>query len=114
MMKIAYNVEKYVEVLKLIARDFVNVLKEKIDVVNAGEEVGYETKGVELTGQDTNENYEYEIVSKDGIQKQVSKEEFVKSGSSKGMKTDRKSLMTIDNINKKVIAKFESFKNKKD
>ena len=112
MMKIAYDAEKYVEILKKIARDFVNVLKEKIDDVNAGKHVEYDTKGVELTGQDTNENYEYQLVSKDGTQKTVSKEDFVKAGAMKGMKTDRKSLMTIDNINKKVIAKFESFKNK--
>jgi phosphopantothenoylcysteine synthetase/decarboxylase len=39
-------------------------------------------------------------------------EEFLKAGASKGMKTDRKSLMTIDNTNKKIIAKFESYKNK--
>jgi len=112
MMKIAYGVEKYVEILKKIARDFVNVLKEKIDDVKAGKNVEYDTKGVELTGQDTNENYEYQLVSKDGIQKTVSKEDFVKAGAIKGMKTDRKSLMTIDNVNKKIIAKFESFKNK--
>ena len=112
MMKIAYDAEKYVEILKKIARDFVNVLKEKIDDVNAGKHVEYDTKGVELTGQDTNENYEYQLVSKDGTQKTVSKEDFVKAGAMKGMKTDRKSLMTIDNTNKKVIAKFESFKNK--
>ena len=112
MMRIVYGVEKYVEVLKKLARDFVDVLKEKIDAVNAGENVDYDTKGVELTGQDTNENFEYQIVNKDGTPKTVSKEEFVKAGAVKGMKTDRKSLMTIDNVNKKVIAKFESFKNK--
>ena len=114
MMKIAYDVDKYVDILKKIARDFVNVLKEKIDVVRAGKEINYDTKGIELLGQDTNENYEYQIVNKEGSIRNVTKEDFLKAGASKGMKTDRKSLMTIDNINKKVIAKFESFKNKLD
>jgi hypothetical protein len=54
-LKIAYNTEKYVDVLKVIARDLINNLKEKIDVVRAGEKVEYDTKGVELLGQDTNE-----------------------------------------------------------
>ena len=112
-LKIAYNTEKYVDVLKTMAKDFVNVLKDKIDVANKGEQVEYNTKGVELLGQDTNENFEYHVVDKKTNQPtQVSRDEFVKAGSSKGMKTDRKSLMTIDNTNKKIIAKFESYKNK--
>jgi hypothetical protein len=111
-LKLAYSTEKYVDVLKTVAKDFVNVLKEKIDVANEGGEVEYDTKGVELLGQDTNENFEYNLVNKQGQQTQVSREEFLKAGASKGMKTDRKSLMTIDNTNKKIIAKFESYKNK--
>ena len=113
MMKIAYKTEKYVDVLKMLARDFVNALKEKIDDAKSGNDVDYDTKGVELLGQDTNENFEYQLVNKDGLPVDVSKEEFVKAGADKAMKTDRKSLMTIDNTNKKVIAKFETFKNKK-
>jgi hypothetical protein len=112
MLKISYNTEKYVDVLKTIARDFINTLKGKIDIATEGGKVEYDTKGVELLGQDTNENYEYQLSDKDGIPKTVSKEEFVKAGAEKAMKTDRKSLMTIDNTNKKVIAKFESFINK--
>jgi len=60
----------------------------------------------------TDETYEYQLVGKDGKANTVSKEDFVKAGSSKAMKTDRKSLMTIDHNNKKVIAKFEGFKYK--
>jgi hypothetical protein len=64
--------------------------------------------------KDTNENYEYHLVDKSsGKPSKVSRDEFIKAGSSKGMKTDRKSLMTIDNQNKRVIAKFESFKSNK-
>jgi hypothetical protein len=55
MLKITYNTEKYVDVLKVLARELINNLKEKIDVVRAGEKVEYDTKGVELLGQDTNE-----------------------------------------------------------
>jgi hypothetical protein len=112
MLKIGYGTESYVEVLKVIARDFINVLKEKIDIVNQGQKVEYDTKGVELLGQDTNESYEYQLVNKDGKPTTVSKEDFIKAGSTKAMKTDRKSLMTIDHNNKKVIAKFEGFKYK--
>ena len=111
MLKVAYDTEKYTDVLKKTARDFINVLKEKIDAANRGEKVEYDTKGIEFTGQDTNENFEYQLVGKDGVSKTVSKEDFIKAGAEKGMKTDRKSLMTIDNTNKKVIAKFESFVN---
>lgn len=114
-LKIAYNTEKYVDVLKTVAKDFVNVLKTKIDIAKEGGEVEYDTKGVELLGQDTNENFEYHIVDKQTNQPtQVTRDEFLKAGAAKGMKTDRKSLMTIDNTNKKIIAKFESYINKKN
>lgn len=109
MLNISYGTEKYVDVLKKIARDFVNNLKEKIDISNSGKSISYDTGGVELLGQDTNENYNYHIVNKDsGKPVQVSKEEFLKAGASKGMRTDK---ITIDHQNKKVIAKFENFKN---
>lgn len=113
-LKLAYNTEKYVDVLKLLAREIVENLKEKIDSVNQGKTLSYDTKGVELLGQDTNENYEYHVVNKStGKTSQVTRDEFLKAGVSKGMKTDRKSLMTIDTQNKRVIAKFESFNFKK-
>ena len=113
-LKIAYKTEKYVDVLKTLAKDFVNVLKEKIDIAKKGGRVEYDTKGVELLGQDTNENFEYQIVDKvSGQPVSVTKDQFLKAGASKGMKTDRKSLMSIDTVNKKVIAKFEKFNFKK-
>jgi hypothetical protein len=113
-LKIAYKTEKYVDVLKMLAKDFVNVLKSKIDIAKEGGLVEYDTKGVELLGQDTNENFEYHVVDKlSGQPVSVTKDEFLKAGSSKGMKTDRKSLMNIDIVNKKVVAKFEKFNIKK-
>jgi hypothetical protein len=114
VMKIAYKTEKYTDLLKMIAKDFIDNLKEKIDKVNAGELITYNTAGIELYGQDTNESFEYQLVDKDsGMAKPVSKEEFIKAGAEKGMRTDRKSLMTIDTENRRVIAKFEQFNNSK-
>jgi hypothetical protein len=112
MLKIGYGTEKYTDVLKMIARSFINNLKVKVDAVSKGKEIAYDTKGVELLGQDTNENFEYNIVDKSGNIIPVSKDDFLKAGADKAMRTDRKSLMTIDQQNKKIIAKFENFNNK--
>jgi hypothetical protein len=114
VLKLAYNTEKYVDVLKTIARDFTNNLKEKIDLVNQGQSVNYDTKGVELLGQDTNESFEYHLVDKSSGKTSQARDEFIKAGSTKAMRADRKSLMTIDQTNKNIIAKFESYKYKKD
>ena len=114
VMKIVYKTENYTDILKMIAQDFVNNLKEKIDAVNAGQEVTYDTKGIELYGQDTNENFDYQLVDKTtGVPKSVTRDEFLKAGVEKAMRPDRKSLMAIDKDNKRVIAKFENFNNSK-
>jgi hypothetical protein len=109
-MTVGYKTDKYTDIMKMIVDEFIMSLKQKIDLAREGKSVTYDTKGVELLGQDINENFSYELVDKStGKTKSVSKEDFLKAGSAKGMKTDRKSLMTIDNTNKKVIAKFEKF-----
>ena len=54
-LKIGYGTEKYTDVLKIVGRDLINTLKEKIDIANKGEEVVYNTKGIELKGMETNE-----------------------------------------------------------
>lgn len=114
VMKIVYKTENYTDILKMIAKDLVDNLKSKIDIVNAGETVVYDTKGIELYGQDANESFDYQIVDKNtGLPKQVTKDEFLKAGVEKAMRPDRKSLMTIDTENKRVIAKFEKFNNSK-
>jgi hypothetical protein len=114
VMKIVYKTENYTDILKMIANDMVDNLKSKIDIANAGEEITYDTKGIELYGQDTNESFDYQIVDKNtGLPKQVTKDEFLKAGVEKAMRPDRKSLMTIDTENKRIIAKFESFNNSK-
>jgi hypothetical protein len=106
----AYKTEKYVDVLKIVAKDFVNALKEKIDAANSGEEVNYDTKGVELLGQDTNESFNYQIIDKTGNKKDVSKDEFLRIGAKKAMNPKD---IKMDFNDKKMIAKFESFKNLK-
>jgi len=109
-MKLAYDTEKYTDVMKKVAREFVDNLKDKIDLFEQGKSIEYDTKGVEFTGQDTNEGYTYHLVTKTG-QTQVTKDDFIKAGAPKAMKSDKG--ITIDPVNKKIIAKFESFINRK-
>lgn len=110
-MKLAYDTEKYTDVMKKVAREFVDNLKDKIDLFEQGKSIKYDTKGVEFTGQDTNESYTYHLVTKAGQTSQVTKDDFVKAGATKAMKADKG--ITIDPVNKKIIAKFESFINRK-
>jgi hypothetical protein len=114
LMKIMFNTEKYTDVLKMLAKDLVDNLKEKIDLLNSGESINYQTGGVEFLGQEANESFDYQLVDKNtGIPKSVTRDEFIKAGVDKAMKPDRKSLMTIDSDKKRIIAKFESFNNSK-
>jgi hypothetical protein len=50
-----YGVEKYTEVMKKVARDFINNLKDKIQKYKQGSEIEYMNTGIELKGHDTNE-----------------------------------------------------------
>ncbi len=109
-MMIAYQTEKYTDVMKKVAREFVDNLKDKIDSFEEGKSVEYDTKGVEFTGQDTNESYTYHLVGKSGNSNQVSKEDFVRAGANKAMRPEKG--ITIDSVNKKIIAKFENFRNR--
>lgn len=62
----------------------------------------------------TSENFEFEynIVDKEtGLPNPVTKEEFLKAGVEKGMKTGSSNFV-IDKEKKQIIAKFENFKNK--
>jgi len=113
-LKIAYETEKYTDVMKKVAREFIDNLKDKIDKDKAGKNLEYDTKGVELSGHDTNENYEYFLINKSGNTSKVTKDEFINDQSMKTMLSkNNKPSIEIDNINKKVIAKFESFVSKK-
>ena len=114
VMKLVYKTENYTDLLKKIAADFVLNLRDKVDISNRGDLVTYDTGGVELLGQDTNENFDYRLVDKStGGSKSVTRDEFIKAGAQKGMRPDRKSLMTIDRENKQIIAKFEAFRGHK-
>ena len=55
-----------------------------------------------------NENFDYQITDKDGITKDVTRDEFVEAGALKAMEPNN---IRIDHNNKKIIAKFEKFKN---
>ena len=57
-----------------------------------------------------NENFDYQITDKDGITKDVTRDEFVEAGALKAMEPNN---IRIDHNNKKIIAKFEKFKNLK-
>lgn len=50
-----YGVEKYTEVMKKVARDFINNLKDKIQKYKQGIEIEYMNTGIELKGHDANE-----------------------------------------------------------
>ena len=54
---VAYETDKYTDVMKRVAREFVDNLKDKIESFEQGKSVEYDTKGVEFKGQDTNENF---------------------------------------------------------
>jgi hypothetical protein len=58
----AYRVEKYTEVLKKIANDFVLNLKDKIDAFEAGSEIEYNIGDVKLTGQEVSESKKYKHI----------------------------------------------------
>ena len=113
-MEVGYKTTKYTDIMKMIVDEFIVSLKQKIDLAREGKSVTYDTKGVELLGQDINENFTYQLVDKaTGQAKQVTKDEFLKAGSETGMRRSKKSSIVYDNKNKKVIAKFESFNNSK-
>jgi hypothetical protein len=54
-LKKAFKTENYTDVLKLVAKQLVDNLKEKIDLAEKGESINYKAKEIELHGQDTNE-----------------------------------------------------------
>lgn len=105
-----YNTEKYTDVMKTVARDFINNLKDKVSKFESGEDIKYLDTSIQLKGQDANENYDFYLSDKFGKSTKVTKDDFIKAGSTKGMKTNKKSGITIDSSNKRIIAKFENFK----
>ena len=103
----AYQTEKYTDVLKRMAKDFTNNLRDKIDIVNKEGSVTYAAKEIELLGQETNENFDYYLINKYGKEDKVTKNDFLKAGSVKALRPDSKDGLKIDFGKKKVTAKFE-------
>jgi len=58
----------------------------------------------------SNENFDYQITDKEGITKDVTRDEFVEAGVIKAMEPNN---IKIDHENQKIIAKFEKFKSLK-
>lgn len=110
LMEMVWKTDSYVDVMKLVQNKFIEILKQKIDDVRAVKRIEYNSK-LELGDvHSVSDNYDYYIVNKQGLSDKVSREEFLKAGADKGLKTDKKSGMTIDHENKRIIAKFESYK----
>jgi len=107
-----YETDKYTDVMRKFARDFINNLKDKVKEFESGKSIEYINTEIDLKGQNTNENYEFYLSDRSGKIKQVSKDDFVNAGSLKGMRPNKKSGITIDSVSKRIIAKFENFKNK--
>jgi hypothetical protein len=110
ILRMVWQTEEYGDVMNLVQNKFLEILKSKIDDLKAGKKVEY-TSNIELGDASVAEDYDYYVVNKQGLSDKVSKEDFLKAGVDKGLKTDKKSGMTIDHTNKKVIAKFEAFEN---
>ncbi len=111
--KVAYGVDNYTLVMKKIAREMVNSLKEKIAQERENKKVTYDVGNVEFTGTDTNESYNFFVIDKIGNEQKVDQDRFVELGSknamkSKNIKIDKEKSGQI----RKVVAQFETFRKK--
>ncbi len=108
LLKRLFGTEEYTEVMKKLADEFIIKLKEKIDLEKAGQEVVYDTGGLVLTGEIT-ENFEYFIQQNNQL-KSVTKDEFIKQGSSSHFDPKRDKInkgFSLEVKDNKVIGKFE-------
>lgn len=92
-MKKYFNTNNYIDVLKKVARDLINLITSKLKNIDDMK----------------NENFNYEIIDKNNIRKKISRDDFIKRGYKNLMKFDKGSLLDIDHENKKVVVKFEKF-----
>lgn len=93
-----YGVTKYVDVLKKLARELVDNLKEKIDASKEGKEVKYDTGDVELMGHDLNENLKNKKTNERKL-KDWKLTESVNEGK-------------VSNDKRNILVRFENFKYK--
>lgn len=104
------NVEniEYMDIMKLLAHEFLNILRSKIDSINVGNQVFYQNSDIELKGGITTESFEYYLKSKNGDMRSVTKDEFIKIGFNKKLEPkNREGKFVLDISNNKIIGKFE-------
>jgi hypothetical protein len=113
LLRILFKTENYTDVMKLIADNFINVMKEKIDAAKRGRKVEYDTKDVNLKSSVIVENFEYFIRNdNEKIAHSVSKEEFVEFGMTSNFepKKDNEKGFKMDINDNIIIGYYESYK----
>ena len=110
LLKKLFNTEEYTNVMKILADEFINNLKSKIDIAKIGKDVEYKNSELELHGGIANENFEYFLKTKTGDMQPVSKDDFIKAGFDSKFEpkkgNDSKGF-SLDIEKNKIIGKFE-------
>lgn len=111
LLKILFKTEEYTDVMKLIADEFIRVLKSKVDDIESGKKISYAEDDVKLKSNVVVENFEYFI--KDDEIKSVSKEEFIQYGMNTMFepKKDDERGFKFDIEDNKIIGYYENLKN---
>ena len=109
LLRRLFNTEDYTDVMKLIADEFLNNLRSKIDDIQKGSKPVYDEEGIEFKSAMINENLQYYLKDKDGQVKPVSREEFLMTGFNHNYaKSNNKDYKFKLDIQKdKIIGKFE-------
>lgn len=110
LLKRLFNTENYIEVMKLLANEFIDNLKAKIDVEKSGKEIEYVDSDVKLSGGIANENFEYYLKFDDEV-KSVTKDEFIEAGFDSKFEPKKSSSddggFSMDIDGNKIIGRFE-------
>jgi hypothetical protein len=111
LLKILFKTEEYTDVMKLIADEFIRILKSKIDALESGQAVTYAEDDFKLKSSVVVESFEYFI--KDEELKSVSKEEFIQYGMNTNFepKRDDERGFKFEIEDNKIIGYYEKFKN---
>ena len=106
-----FNTENYTDVMKMIADEFIENLKGKIDNIKSGKGIEYKKSDVELAGSILNENFDYYLKGDNGSLKSVTKDEFIKAGFDSKFEPKKSNNgnkgFSIDIKDKKIIGRFE-------
>jgi len=94
-LKELYDTEKYTDVMKKAARDFINALKEKIKKLESGEKIEY-NYNVEFSGQDTNESFMNDETIKDIADHHKIELSKIKDQLNKGIEVELKKVDNVD------------------